>query len=169
MNTTLILRNRQRARSVDTRHLRRIVRSLLRDDLLVEDYELGVHLVGERAMVRLNESHLRHAGCTDVITFDYQHCEPRGPLLGDIFVCVPEAWRQAARFRVAWQQEVLRYVVHGILHLRGFDDQAAGRRKAMKKEENRLLRRLGGRFDVAQIGLKGTARSSQYQARREND
>ena len=72
-------------------------------------------------MTRLNETFLHHSGSTDVITFDYAS-RPNTPILqGEIFVCVDEAVEQARRFCCAWQEEIIRYVIHGVLHLTGFD------------------------------------------------
>jgi ssRNA-specific RNase YbeY (16S rRNA maturation enzyme) len=70
MSGELSLSNHQRTRKLDLRLLRWITRELLRDLLYAEDYALSVHLVNAREMTRLNETHLRHAGSTDVITFD---------------------------------------------------------------------------------------------------
>jgi probable rRNA maturation factor len=55
---------------------------------------------------------------------------------------VPEAVRQAAEFGTTWEAELLRYVIHGILHLRGYDDLEPAKRRVMKREENRLVRKL---------------------------
>jgi rRNA maturation RNase YbeY len=131
---------------LDARHLRLVVRALLREDLRAEDFELGIYFVGDELMTQLNETHLKHAGTTDVITFDYHDPRTPGKLEGELFICVPEAVRQSAKFRCAWQQEVVRYIVHGVLHLRGYDDAGAVARRRMKREENRLLRRAGRRF-----------------------
>ena len=43
-------------------------------------------------------------------------------LHGEIFICVDEAIRQARRFGTIWQSEIVRYLIHGVLHLLGFDD-----------------------------------------------
>ena len=66
----VVLANRQRTRKINLRLLKQITDALLAD-LNVEDAELGVHLVATPEMTRLNEKFLRHAGPTDVITFDY--------------------------------------------------------------------------------------------------
>lgn len=163
----LVLRNRQRARRVNTPLLRRIVRSLLADLVGVERYELCVHLFAMPEMVRLNETFLHHAGSTDVITFDHAVGPARLPqtsrirfgdrrdacptLHGEIIVCMDEAIRQARSFRTSWQSELVRYVVHGVLHLRGFDDQRPTARSKMKREENRLLRELSRRFTLTKL------------------
>ena len=101
-------------------------------------------------MTRVNETFLQHAGSTDVITFD--HAEPDAAALhGEIFICVDEAVTQARRFRTTWQSELLRYMIHGLLHLQGFDDHTASDRRQMKSEENRLLAALRRRFPTGKL------------------
>ena len=58
---------------------------------------------------------------------------------------------QAKEFKSSWQAEVVRYVVHGVLHLLGYDDLKPHLRREMKRAENRLVRRLGQRFSFAQL------------------
>jgi probable rRNA maturation factor len=171
----LVLRNRQRVRRVNGTLLRRVVRSLLAELLGVAPWELGVHLVGAAEITRLNEQFLRHAGPTDVITFDYAAgFQPAArqarraavlpdrlgagrALQGEIFICVDEAVRQARRFRTTWQSELVRYVVHGVLHLRGGDDRRAAARRVMKREEDRLLRKLADRVPLAKLAAARAA------------
>jgi probable rRNA maturation factor len=145
----LLVRNRQRARAVRVPELRRLLTSLLRDHLRLPSWELAVHLVDDAEMTRLNEHFLRHAGTTDVISFNHAtasvpgpETEPRPALYGELFVCVPEAVRQARRYRTPWLRELARYLVHGTLHLLGYDDASPVARRRMKREEDRLLRAL---------------------------
>ena len=62
------------------------------------------------------------------ITFNYQEDAQQGGWCGEIFVSVDDAVASAPRFRATWQLELARYLVHGMLHLRGYDDRrpAAG-------------------------------------------
>jgi rRNA maturation RNase YbeY len=122
----------------------------------VKAYELGVVVVGEAEMTRLNETFLHHAGSTDVITFDYADPQQPGRLAGEIFVCLDEARVQARRFRTTWESELVRYVVHGVLHLCGQDDRQPVARKQMKRIENRVLWSLSRRFNLRR--LTGPAR-----------
>jgi rRNA maturation RNase YbeY len=161
VNGSLFIRNRQRAERIDTRFLRRLLCYLLRDELHLHDFELGVQLLGEDAMARANALYLRHAGCTDVITFDYTDPSQPGRLVGDLLVCVPEARRQAPRFGVTWQSELVRYLIHGLLHLRGFDDASTEVRRRMKTEENRLLRRTALVFRLERLSRAGRANRSR--------
>jgi len=105
----------------------------------------------------LNEMFLQHEGSTDVITFDHvepgtRNVECETGLHGELFICVDEAVWQARRFRTTWQSEVVRYIVHGVLHLRGFDDRRVTERRRMKREEGRLLRWLTARFPLSHLG-----------------
>lgn len=120
--------------------------------------EVAVFLVGAQRMAGLNERFLSHVGPTDVITFDYRE-GTRGPgLHGDIFVCLDEAQRQAGLFRTTWQAEVVRYLVHGLLHLCGHDDLEPTARRRMKRVENRIVRRLRSEFDFKRLGTSGNVR-----------
>jgi probable rRNA maturation factor len=87
-----------------------------------------------------------------VITFDYHDAARPEWLGGEIFVCVPEAIAQAHRFRTDWQSEVVRYIVHGILHLLGYADHTPLARQRMKREEDRLVRRLASECNFARVG-----------------
>jgi rRNA maturation RNase YbeY len=143
--------NRQRAVSLKRTLLRRVARSLLEECLGRQDYQLGVHLIGAIEMARLNQTFLGHEGSTDVITFDHQAQAAAGQLYGEIFISMEDAVIQARRFRVAWPSEVTRYLVHGVLHLEGFDDTELAARRAMKRRENRLLKELSTRFDLTKM------------------
>ena len=147
------LRNRQRDRRLHPRRLRPIVAALLHE-LGITSSDLSVAFLDARAMTRVNETFLRHGGVTDVITFNYQPeaPHPSPTLCGEVLVCVAVAIEQARRYRLSWQAEVVRYLVHGVLHLRGFDDQEPGERRRMKREENRCVHLLAHQFDLQTIG-----------------
>ena len=137
----LVLRNRQKDRPLRVRTLRQVILDLLQAMGL--EAELGFHWVSAAEMARVNWRFLRHEGSTDVITFDYGSTP--GRLHGECFICVADAVAQAEEFGTTWSEEVLRYVIHGILHLRGYDDLEPGLRRTMKREENRWVRWVAGR------------------------
>jgi probable rRNA maturation factor len=150
---TLVLRNRQRARRIDLRLLRRISRTLLEDLLGRRNFNIGISLLGSAAMAHANRDFLGHEGPTDVITFPYS--EPQEPCLeGDLLICAEVAEDQAQIFRTTWQEEVVRYVVHGVLHLCGYDDLRPAARRKMKAEEGRLLKRLCKAYPLAKLGAQ---------------
>ncbi len=147
----LSLRNRQRRRRVDLLLLRRITQALVQETWPEGSLDLGIYLVAEAEMTRLNETYLHHRGSTDVITFDYAN-DSASLLHGEVFVCLDEAVSQACRFRSTWQSELVRYVVHGVLHLLGYDDLAPRARRRMKAAEDALVRQLARRLAFRRLG-----------------
>jgi probable rRNA maturation factor len=144
--------------------LRRITRTLVRELLHKNRFELGVYLVDEPEITQLNEAYVRHKGPTDVITFDYCDAHGLGALAGEIFLCIDEACIQARRFRTTWQSEVVRYVVHGVLHLSGYDDRRESDRRRMKWAEDGLVTQLERRFSFKELQMK--TRRSKAEARK---
>ncbi len=129
--------------------LRKITRALCSDLLAWTDYEVSVVLLDPFAMSRLNYDYLRHHGSTDVITFNYS--ESPAEFRGEIFISICDALEHADRFRRPWQEELIRYIVHGALHLAGHDDLEPAPRRAMKRQENKLLKALSQRFDLRKL------------------
>jgi probable rRNA maturation factor len=163
--STIIIANRQRTKKMNTRLLKQIVNELFAE-LKIETAELGINLVGAREMTLLNETFLQHEGSTDVITFDHGEnvlpasCRQnkselparcRKHVHGEIFICVDEAISQAREFKTNWQSEIVRYVIHGVLHLLGHDDLKPALRRKMKREENRLVQKLARKISFAQL------------------
>jgi probable rRNA maturation factor len=146
----VVITNRQRIRKINKPWLKKITGELFAE-LKITEAELGIHLVGAKEMARVNWKFLQHEGSTDVITFD--HCDPRPQtpdprpkLHGELFICVNDAVLQAKQFKTNWQSEVVRYLVHGVLHLLGYDDLQPELKRKMKREENRLVRSLEKKF-----------------------
>jgi len=141
--------NRQFHRRIDGRFLRQIGLFLCRELFAWDDYEISLVVIDPFAMARLNYDHLRHHGSTDVLTFNYS--DSPAEFRGEIFISVSDAILHARRFRRPWQEEIVRYLVHGALHLAGHDDLQPAARRVMKREENRLLKELSQRFDLRKL------------------
>jgi len=168
--SVLCLRNSQKSRKINLRLLRRIALFTLKEVFHESRFELGIRLVGADEMAKVNETFLQHSGSTDVVTFDYAEekttanassaMKPAPSTMhGEIFVSIDDAVAQAIQFRTTWQSELARYVVHGILHLRGFDDLNPVARRKMKREENRVLKILELQFPLAQLRRKPGAKN----------
>jgi len=151
MKGRLVFRNRQQLCSVDLRRLRHIARTLLCDLVARTQFELCVHLVAAPEMTRLNRKFLGHEGSTDVITFKHSEASQREFLYGEIFICLDDARAQARQFHTTWQSELVRYLLHGVLHLLGYEDSKAPTRRKMKQKENSLLRELDRRFPLRKL------------------
>ena len=154
MRGRLGIANRQRLVPLNTRRLRALTETLLGESLGLSNYDLALCIVRAPEMARINQTFLQHEGSTDVITFDYaENPTSQGRTLhGEIFICIDDAIAQARQFRTSWQAELARYVIHGVLHLRGLDDIRAADRRKMKREENRLLKEVARRFPLSKLG-----------------
>lgn len=145
------LRNQQKDRPINAALLKRLASLIIGRLAPGAAADLCLHLVTPARMASLNEHFLNHPGPTDVITFDLSEGEP-GWLYGEIFICPKVALEQARHYGCPWEQEVLRYVIHGVLHLLGHDDQTPTARRRMKAVENRTLRWLTTHHPVDRLG-----------------
>ena len=143
--------DRQRRLRVNTRRLAEIARRTLE---LVDDSgsQLSVVLVNDATIAKLNAQYHAASGPTDVLSFDY------GEGQGELIISVECAVRQARRFRVAPGRELALYVIHGILHLHGYDDQTALDRQRMRATERRLMLQLGAEGKLKGLISKRTAK-----------
>ena len=85
----------------------------------------------------INKSYLKHDYTTDIITFNYS--DSLQQIDGEIFISIDDALSNSKKFRVTLSDELVRLVIHGILHLLGYDDQNLTDKKIMKRLENKLL------------------------------
>jgi probable rRNA maturation factor len=105
---------------------------------------ISVAFVSARAIAELNRDHLGVDGPTDVIAFSLQQSGRGAPLIGDIYIAPAVARAHARRHRVTEREEVVRLVVHGVLHVLGHDHPGdAGRVSSrMWRRQEQLVRRL---------------------------
>ncbi|MFH0877945.1 MAG: rRNA maturation RNase YbeY [Candidatus Omnitrophota bacterium] len=103
-----------------------------------------VLVLGDQALVRrLNRLFLHRDRPTDVLAFDFSSKRSAGePLAADIVVCLDSARRKARELRISFRQELLRYVLHGLLHLAGYDDRTASKKRWMWKRQEALLKEI---------------------------
>jgi rRNA maturation RNase YbeY len=111
-----------------------------------EDLGLSVVFVSDAQLARLHARHMGDPSHTDVITFDLSD-DLAGPA-GEIYASVERA-RKVARARgVPARRELALYVVHGVLHLCGYDDRSRADQTRMRAAEARVLRSLGWSDDT---------------------
>jgi len=91
---------------------------------------VAIILVSDRRIAALHRKFMQVSGPTDVITF--QH--------GEIFISVETAARQARKFGTSLSDELKLYLVHGLLHLAGYNDSCASERRAMERVQKRIVR-----------------------------
>lgn len=98
---------------------------------------LEINFISGYEIEVLNKSYLKHNNSTDIITFNYS--DKKDVLDGEIFISIDDAKENAKIFKVSYKNEISRLIIHGILHLLGFDDTNKKDKIIMKRNENRLL------------------------------
>lgn len=88
-------------------------------------------------LLSLNQKYLSHDTYTDIITFDYSEGTE---LLGDVFISVERVKENAALLNVDFEEELLRVMAHGILHLVGYDDKSSSDSAKMREKEIEKIR-----------------------------
>jgi len=137
------LRTHLRRTSVRLAPLRRVTQSVL-EQAGYPSAHLSLTLVGKARMQRLNRTYRQHDYATDVLAFPMQDSS-QSPVafLGDVVICLPVALSQASRFGNTPDEELLRLLIHGTLHLLGYDHETTEREaKRMKRKEQTILQRL---------------------------
>ena len=126
---------RRRMRRADAvRAVRRVVKGERHNAATV-----NVVFIDDRECERINRKYLGRRGSTDVISF------PLGEgtaIEGEVYVNLDRAKKQAGEYGVSWGNEVLRLVIHGTLHLLGYDDRTKPLQRRMKLREERNVETL---------------------------
>jgi len=131
------VRNCQQRVRFSTPRLRATAQAAL-DALGRGDREVHVSVVGDRAIRRLNARYLQSHRTTDVLAFDLDAPGPTR-LLGEVIVSADTASRQAKRVGVSVALELDLLVVHGLLHLAGWDDHEPREARLMHEREREIL------------------------------
>ncbi|MFP4105969.1 MAG: rRNA maturation RNase YbeY [Phycisphaerae bacterium] len=101
--------------------------------------EVDLAFVGPAEITQYNEQWMHHAGPTDVISFDLTQPGDRG-LSVQLLICGEVAAGEAPKHGNSTRRELLTYVVHGLLHQMGLDDQTPEEFEAMKARQEEILR-----------------------------
>ena len=90
----------------------------------------------DEKILEVNRQYLQHDYFTDIITFDYSS---RKRISGDMFISLDTIKSNAELFERAYNEELMRVVIHGVLHLCGINDKGPGEREIMEMHENEAL------------------------------
>jgi rRNA maturation RNase YbeY len=85
----------------------------------------------------INVKYLDHNYFTDIITFDYVE---GNTISGDLFISIETVKENAKEYNITWIKELYRVILHGILHLVGYNDKSEKERKIMREKENYYLK-----------------------------
>ena len=114
--------------------------SWLSDCVLLLNKQIGdihIALMGDQALLELNQKHLDHNDYTDVITFDYSTAKA---VNCDIAVSTDRVLENATHEGVSVENELARVLIHGILHCVGYSDNTPNKKQIMRKKEDEMLK-----------------------------
>lgn len=104
-----------------------------------ETGNISVIFCSDEYLLEMNKTHLNHDYYTDIITFNYVD----GNLIsGDLFISVDRVKENAVKFDVSFNEELYRVILHGVLHLVGYNDKTDEEKKVMREKENYYLNNI---------------------------
>ena len=130
----------QSSREVDHRRLILAATRVL-EEAELERAQVSLAVIDDPAMHELNRRHLDHDYPTDVLSFVLE--QSNGELEGEVIVSIETAESQAREYGWAAEDELLLYVIHGVLHLIGYDDKSPEACEEMRLAETRHLGKFG--------------------------
>lgn len=101
--------------------------------------ELAYIFCSDEKILEVNQEYLQHDYYTDIITFDYSE---GNVISGDMFISLDTVKSNAEKYETAYDEELLRVMIHGVLHLCGLKDKTEEEEAKMREEENKALKLL---------------------------
>lgn len=126
---------------------KQLIKTIAQKILLAERInhaEITIVIVDDNYIRRLNRDFLNKDVTTDVLSFDLSDDQNNQILEGEIYVNIEQIRRQAIDFRVSFEDELYRVVIHGLLHLVGYEDQIVQQQQIMTEKEDHFLAVLRG-------------------------
>jgi rRNA maturation RNase YbeY len=122
--------------SIDKKNVHKIV-SYLKSELKFKINTVSVNFIDSTEILNINIKYLNHHQSTDIITFNYSGNNDE--LDGELFISVDDAGNNARTYGVKFHEEIVRLIIHGFLHLLGFDDKKSSEKKKMIALQENLL------------------------------
>ena len=145
----VVVTNAQRGASVDVRGIERLARGAARRLRISGSGTMAITFVSAQQIRRVNRRALGHDWATDVLTFRYDH----EPIIGEMLIAPTVARTYAKAHGIPYEEELSRYVIHGLLHWLGHEDATPAQQKRMRTMEDQLLTACF----VKRIGVKREA------------
>jgi len=143
-NPKIKIKNKQKKITISKKAIGSLAKRVLKIKNASET-ELSILFVGKKRMRALNETFRNIDHPTDVLAFSMREgkvSKLHQQLLGDVVICPEIAKKYARHYKTPLRQEIDLDLIHGILHLLGYEDSTASGRAVMKREQRRLLKKL---------------------------
>ena len=135
------IKNTQSDLPIQAKQVKLLVQSFLQNHKVFCS-QITIHFVTDKKMCAIHGQFFNDPSSTDCMTFPLDHFSEENPNLGDIFVCPAVALDYSKQFNTDHYSEVSLYIVHGLLHILGYDDIEKEDRRIMRTMEKKELTRL---------------------------
>jgi probable rRNA maturation factor len=113
-----------------------LVASIIQEETKKSKGPLCLVFCDDEQLLKINQDHLNHDYFTDIITFDYSD---EDTIVGDLLISLQRVQENARTFKTSYEKELLRVIIHGVLHLCGFNDKTYFEKILMRFKENVYL------------------------------
>ncbi|MBA2249005.1 MAG: rRNA maturation RNase YbeY [Chitinophagaceae bacterium] len=103
----------------------------------IELESLSIILISDQELIKINKQYLKHDYYTDILTFELNG--ENAPVWAEIYISLDRVKENAKTFKIFYRDELLRVIIHGILHLCGYKDGITAQKNKMSKLETKYL------------------------------
>ena len=144
--------NLHRGYRVNSRLVKRIISHVLKYCGRCDKAEVEIVFLTDKAIKALNKKYKGEDRPTDVLSFDLGGSSfGAGPFLGEIFISIDKALKNSKIFNTAFEKEFTLYIIHGILHLAGYDDETGKGQARMDRKQKAILKDLCKKEDLSKV------------------
>ena len=140
----IVVSNLNKKHRIDEKFIRKIVVNILKILKKSSNTKLEIVFLNDRAIKPLNERYKGANSATDVLSFDLGSC-------GEILISSDMALRNSRVFNTPLEKELVLYVIHGILHLFGYDDEKPKERLRMFRKQDSVLEMLCAKISLSKV------------------
>ena len=135
----ITLRNLQKHVPIQTGKIKKLIQKVLKGERIKETGWINICFVDNPQIKKLNAKFLKTKNSTDVLAFNLSDKKEKNIILADIMISTQAALKQAGSFKTTPDYELSLYVVHGILHILGFNDHTPRQIQLMRKKESQYV------------------------------
>ncbi|MDP2927498.1 MAG: rRNA maturation RNase YbeY [Candidatus Omnitrophota bacterium] len=135
----ITLKNLQNKLPIHSGKIKKLILKVLKGEKVKESGWINICFVDNPQIKKFNAKFLKTKGSTDVLAFNLSDKKEKNIILADIMISAQAALNQARNFKTTPDYELSLYVVHGILHILGFNDHTREQIKLMRKKESQYV------------------------------